>query len=92
MNGASIRELIRRFSPHLRVLVLDSRVNAERANDVPHLDDFNDAVAPFGLRLDSSSCSRIVVRAAPKLEVVMVGGALATIASVRVVCALPGDL
>jgi hypothetical protein len=75
-NGARVRELIKRFSPHLRVLVLDSRVDAERDTDVPHLDNVNDAVEPFGLRVDSNSCSRIVARATPKLEIVTVGGAL----------------
>jgi hypothetical protein len=75
VNGARIRELIRRFAPHLRVLVLDSRVDAERDNDVPHLDNVDDAVLPFGLRVDSASCSRIVARATPKLEIMTVGRA-----------------
>lgn len=75
-NGARIRELIRRFSPHLRVLVLDSRVDADRDKDVPHFDNVDDAVEPFGLRIDPGSCSRIVTRAAPRLEVVTVAGAL----------------
>jgi hypothetical protein len=75
VNGARIRELIRRFSPHLRVLVLDSRVDAERDSDVPHLDNVNDAVEPFGLKVDSGNCSRIVARATPKLEIVTVGRA-----------------
>jgi len=77
VNRARVRELIRRFSPHLRVLVLDSRVDAERDSDVPHLDDVNDAVEPFGLKVDSGTCSRIVTRAAPKpkQEIVTVGRA-----------------
>lgn len=75
-NGARIRELIKRFSPRLRVLVQDSRVDAERDSDVPDLDALNDAVVFFGLRVDSSSCSRIVARVTPKLQVVTVGGAL----------------
>lgn len=69
-NGARIRELIGRFSPHLRVLVTDTRVSADRDSDVPHLDDVNDAVAPFGLRVDTTQCVRIVARYAPKLQVV----------------------
>jgi hypothetical protein len=76
VNGARVRKLIRRFAPHLRVLVLDSRVDAERDTDVPHLDNVNDAVEPFGLRVDTGSCSRIEARAAPKLEVLTVGRAL----------------
>jgi hypothetical protein len=75
-NGAAIRQLITRFSPHLRVLVEDSRVGAARAHDVPHLANVDDAVAPFGLRVDPGSCFRILARAAPTLEIVTVGGAL----------------
>ena len=71
-NGAHIRKLIERFSPHLRVLVVDSRVDAAHDSDVPHLSDVDDAVEPFGLRVDPSSCSRILARAAPTLEIVTV--------------------
>jgi hypothetical protein len=80
-NGAHIRELIGKFSPHLRVLVEDSRVDADRDSDVPHLDDVNDAVEPFGLQVDSNSCSRILSRVTPKLEIVTVGGALPRLAA-----------
>ena len=75
-NGAHIRKLIAQFSPRLRVLVVDSRVDAARDKDVPHLSDVNDAVEPFGLRVDSGNCSRIVARTAPALEVLTVGRAL----------------
>jgi len=75
-NGAHISKLIAKFSPHLRVLVDDSRVDAARDKDVPHLSNEDDAVAVFGLRIDPGSCSRIVARAAPTVEVVTVGGAL----------------
>src|SRR6185437_16157476 len=46
-NGARIRELIERFSPRLRVLVADTRVDADRDTDVPHLENVDDAVEPF---------------------------------------------
>lgn len=75
-NGAHIRELIRRFSPHLRVLVLDSRTHAGRDLDVPRLYNVDDAVEPFALRVDPNSCSAITALAAPKLEIETVGGAL----------------
>ena len=75
-NGAHIRELIKQFSPHLRVLVPDTRVDADRDSDVPHLANVDDAVEPFGLRVDSSSCFRIVARDTPKLQIVPFGGAL----------------
>ncbi len=72
-NGARIRQLISRFSPQLRVLTVDSRGNAARNHDVPHLSDVDDAVEPFGLRVDANSCSRIVSPANPTLEVVTFG-------------------
>jgi hypothetical protein len=71
-NGARIRKLIERFSPHLRILVGDTRVGAERATDVPRIDDSENAVEPFGLRVDTAQCVRIVARYAPKLEIVTV--------------------
>jgi uncharacterized membrane protein (UPF0136 family) len=71
-NGARIRELIRRFSPHLRVLTTDTRVDADEDADVPHLDDVEDAVEPFGLRVDTGRCVRIVAQFAPKLQIVTV--------------------
>lgn len=76
VNGRRIRQLIRRFSPRLRVLVLDSRVDADRDSDVPHLDNVNDAVEPFGLQVATGTCSRIVARATPKLQVITVGDVL----------------
>jgi hypothetical protein len=75
-NGAHIRELIKQFSPHLRVLVPDTRVDADRDSDVPHLPNVDDAVEPFGLRVDSSSCFRIVARNTPKLQSVTFAGIL----------------
>lgn len=69
-NGARIRKLIGRFSPHLRVLIGDTRVTAEQETDVPHLDNVDDAVAPFGLRVDTARCARIVARYAPKLQII----------------------
>lgn len=75
-NGARIRQLITRFSPHLRVLVADTRVDASRERDFPHLPDVDDAVEPFGLRVDAGSCARIVARTVPSLEIVTVNGDL----------------
>lgn len=72
-NGARIRRLIGRFSPHLRVLVTDTRVTADEATDVPYLEDVDDAVAPFGLRVDAERCVRIIARSAPKLQIVTFG-------------------
>lgn len=71
-NGARLRKLIKRFSPHLRVLVTDTRVDADRGTDVPHLDNIDDALEPFGYRVDAGRCVRIVTPYAPTLQVVTV--------------------
>jgi hypothetical protein len=75
-NGAHILSLIQRFSPHLKVLVSDRRVDADRRTDVPNPLDVNDALQPFGLRADLDHCARIVVPAAPKVHNVTVGRAV----------------
>jgi hypothetical protein len=72
-NGAHILSLIRRFSPHLKVLVPDLRVDADRRTDVPNPANINDALEPFALRADTDRCARIVVPAAPKVQNVTVG-------------------
>jgi hypothetical protein len=72
-NGAHIRSLIRRFSPQLRVLVTDARVDADRRTDAPNPANLDDALAPFGLRAAANHCSRIVVPAAPKMRIATIG-------------------
>jgi len=67
-NGADILSRIQRFSPHLKVLVSDRRVDADRRSDVPNPLDIDDALQPFGLRADTDRCTRIVVPAAPKVH------------------------
>jgi hypothetical protein len=72
-NGDHVRSLIRRFGPHLRVLVTDARVDADRRTDAPNPLDINYALAPFGLRADTSQCSKIVVPAVPKMRIATIG-------------------
>lgn len=75
-NGARIRALIKRFSPHLRVLVFDAGMHADRDVDVPHPADIDDALAPFGLRVDQGNCATIAVPYAPEVEVLTFGRAI----------------
>jgi hypothetical protein len=60
-NGIHIAALIRRYSPHLRILMRDRRRDAGYDQTLPKMVNENDALEPFGLQLDTSSCSRIVV-------------------------------
>jgi hypothetical protein len=62
-NGRHIEALIRRYSPHLRILVRDPRRDAGHEHSLPKLFNQNDALEPFGLQLDTSSCERVVADA-----------------------------
>jgi hypothetical protein len=59
--GEHIASLIRRYSPHLQILMRDVRRDAGYDASLPKLVDANDALEPFGMQLDSSHCERIVV-------------------------------
>lgn len=60
-NGNHIKALIQRYSPHLRILVRDVRRDARQDVGFPKPDSVNDALEPFGVQLDASRCTRIVV-------------------------------
>lgn len=60
-NGRRIDALVRKYSPHLRVLVRDWRVDPAHESGIPFLDSVNDALEPFGLRADTHECTNIVV-------------------------------
>jgi hypothetical protein len=60
-NGKHIQALIRRYSPHLRILIRDRRRGVAQDVALPTMVDANDALEPFGLQLDSGDCARIVI-------------------------------
>jgi len=60
-NGRRIKSMIRRYSPHLGVMVRDLRRDPNQRVDFPNVGSVNDALEPFGLQLDTRRCSRIVV-------------------------------
>jgi hypothetical protein len=61
-NGLSIRSLIDKYAPHLRVITVDTRAEAVAESGLPDFTLVNDELGRFGLRADLSHCSRIVVR------------------------------
>jgi len=63
-GGRRIESLIRRYSPHLRVLVRDIRRGESHEAGFPYAVKvkLNDALDPFGLQLDTGQCAGIVVR------------------------------
>lgn len=63
-NGARVRQLIRRFSPNLRVVFLSSKSyeNTERRAPLPEVDSL---LQGFGLRSDMGDCATITVHGLP---------------------------
>lgn len=60
-NGRRIQALVRTYSPRLRLLLTDSRVDAAREPGVPDVSTVDDALEPFGLQADVHTCSKIIV-------------------------------
>ncbi len=60
-NGAHIKALIRRYSGHVRVAVLESELTFSLRRTLPDLAHVDDTLAPFGLRADTSDCSTIII-------------------------------
>jgi len=60
-NGAHIAALVRKYSPHIRMLERDSRADAALHHDLPDLANTNDALLPFGFQVAATSCRHIVV-------------------------------
>lgn len=60
-SGAHLKALITRYSPHLRVLVLDPRLGKDRGIGLPDAAHVNDTLAHFGLRA-SNDCLTIVLK------------------------------
>jgi hypothetical protein len=68
-NGARVKELIRGFSPNLRVAFLTSRPYEHAGNPAPN-PQVDDALLGYGLRPDMADCSTITVRGlSPELEI-----------------------
>jgi hypothetical protein len=72
-NGLRIRSLIHQYEPHLRVVMVDSRIDAGRSPGPPDVTLVNDELGRFGLRADPSDCSRIVVKDTAPSEIPLVG-------------------
>ena len=64
-NGARIEALMRRYAPHLRVLWRGSQLQAGEAGRKPDHASVDDALARFGLRVDSGDCATITVHGLP---------------------------
>lgn len=64
-NGARINALIRRYSPHLRVLMLGAKLYEDAELRAPRRSQADDALERFGLRTDMNDCVTITVHGLP---------------------------
>jgi hypothetical protein len=64
-NRASIDALVSRFAPNIRVLVRGERLYRDDERRMPSRAQIDDALGPFGLRVDESDCATIIVRGLP---------------------------
>jgi hypothetical protein len=73
-NGARIAALTRRYNPHVRVLITGAALYADGAGPGPFRSRVDEALEPFGVRVDMSDCATITVRGVPPpIEVQVVG-------------------
>jgi hypothetical protein len=61
-NGRRIKSLLERYGSHLRVLVRDARADAPGEHSLQNPVSVDDALGPFGLSVDASRCSHLLVR------------------------------
>jgi hypothetical protein len=64
-NGRQVEGLIRRYAPHLRMLVRGRRLYADSEHHAPTVSLVDGALARFGLRADPADCARIAVHGLP---------------------------
>lgn len=64
-TGAHIERLVRRYAPHLRILVRGARLHDENDPGTPQHSAIDLTLGRFGLRVDPRDCAPISVRGLP---------------------------
>ena len=64
-NGTHVKALIRRFSPNVRVVFAGRSKYKDAELRAPPAPEVDDALQPFGLRMDMRQCATITVRGLP---------------------------
>lgn len=68
-NGARIQALIRRYAPDIRMLIRGERLYGDGGQRAPSRAQIDDALEPFGLRVDATDCATIAVHGlTPELD------------------------
>jgi len=75
-SGRHIESLIRRYSPHLQIVERDIRRDGYQEHVIPDAANENDALEPFGLKVDTNRCERIAVHGMPPPPIILDDGAV----------------
>ena len=71
-NGPRVLALIKRYSPNVRVLIAGEKMYEDREGGSPRRSQVDMAVGRFGLRVDSTDCTTLVVNDLPReLEITL---------------------
>jgi hypothetical protein len=62
-NGAHVQALIREYAGHIRVGVMAGEFVLSPPKELPDLAHANDTLAQFGLQVDTTDCSTVIVHA-----------------------------
>lgn len=64
-NGRRVLALIKRFGPHVRMLMRGQFLSNDPESHEPQLTRIDTQLQPFGLRIDTSDCANIAVKGLP---------------------------
>jgi hypothetical protein len=64
-TGARIEALVNRYAPNIRMLIRGERLYRDDERRLPNRVQIDDALSPFGLRVDVSDCATITVHGLP---------------------------
>lgn len=64
-SGARIRALMARYAPSIRMLIRGERLYPDHELGTPTLTQVDNALEPFGLRVDTGDCARLAVQGLP---------------------------
>jgi hypothetical protein len=64
-NGNRVEALLHRYAPNIRILIRGERLYRSDELRTPNSSQIDDALGPFGLRVDQSDCATITVHGLP---------------------------
>ena len=64
-GGAHIKAMINRYAPNVRMLIRGERLYQDGERRTPNGAQIDDALRPFGLRVDARDCETIAVHGLP---------------------------